>query len=430
MQRMRQRGVSNEFWFGHGRRRAGEYRPVRKRPAGLGAGARMTAMPVAAIEPAGDLWPLAYPRQTKVLMVLSALGAGGAERVATALGNYWVGHGADVTIASFEAADAPTYFPLDPGVKVKRLGDGAARQPFLQAVGRTLSRIKALSALIRAERPCVVVSFLTKINIISLLAAPPETPVIISERNNPDRQHFNLLWRMARGAVFPRAAAMVAMTQGAIDAYPAREAPNAVVIPNPVVIPASLSRRSDGRMLTAVGRLARQKRFDLLIESFGRMARDHPGWRLTIWGEGDERKSLEALRDRLGLKDKVLMPGVSADPASWLETADAFVLSSDFEGWGNVIAEAMAAGLPVVATDCDFGPRDMIEHEVSGLLVPVGDPAAFDAALSRLLTDELLRIRLGAAARSRAAAFSLPVLARRWEELIAAAMIARRGQAG
>ena len=379
-----------------------------------------------AVAPADTSTP-SMPAGTKLLIVLSALGAGGAERVVTALANHWRQRGVDVAIATFEAPGAKSFYPLHPGLRIHRLGLPAARLALGGAIAQAKDRIDALAALIRAERPAAVISFLTKINVVTLLAAPADVPVIVSERNNPAQQRFNAFWRAAQALTFPRAYALVAMTQGAVDAYPASQRPNATVIPNPVIIPERMERRSDGRTLTAVGRLTRQKRFDLLLDAFARIAGDHPAWRLMIWGEGEERAALEAQRDRQGLAGRVLMPGLTETPGAWLGSADAFVLASDFEGWGNVVAEAMAAGLPVVSTDCDFGPREMIEDGVSGLLVPHNDAAALARGLSRLLGDAALRARLGAAAKERAAAFALPLVAHRWETLIAAAIAAPRG---
>lgn len=374
-----------------------------------------------------DASPLAIPARTKILFVLSALGAGGAERVVTALCNYWCARGLDVAIATFEAPDRPSFYPLDPGIRVHRLDVAPAPQS-VAAARQTWLRVGALSALIRRKRPAVVISFLTKINVITLLAAPKDVPVIVSERNNPTLQSFNAFWRAAQALTFPRAYALVAMTQGAVDAYPASQRPNAAVIPNPVIIPERIERLSDGRTLTAVGRLTRQKRFDLLLDAFARIASDFSDWRLTIWGEGEERAALEAQRNRLGLAGRVSLPGLSETPGAWLKTADAFVLSSDFEGWGNVIAEAMAFGLPVLSTDCDFGPREMIKDGVSGLLVPHNDAAALAGGLARLVGDAALRARLGAAAKERAAAFALPPITQRWEALIAAAIAEQGGR--
>src|SRR3546814_10544152 len=105
--------------------------------------------------------------------------------------------------------------------------------------------------------------------------------------------------------------------------------------------------------MAAVGRLVPQKGFDRLLDAFSRIATDHPDWTLVIWGEGPDRAALEEQRRRLGLDGRVEMPGVSKQPGVWIEQSDLFILSSRFEGWGLVLGEAMAAGLPVISFDCD-----------------------------------------------------------------------------
>src|SRR4030095_11452194 len=110
------------------------------------------------------------------------------------------------------------------------------------------------------------------------------------------------------------------------------------------------------------------KGFDRLLQAFADIADAFPDWKLVIWGEGPERASLEAERERLGLRERAEMPGATARPGMWIETVDVFVLSSHFEGWGLVLLEAMAAGIPAVAFDCEWGPREIITHGVDGIV--------------------------------------------------------------
>ena len=122
------------------------------------------------------------------------------------------------------------------------------------------------------------------------------------------------------------------------------------------------------------------------------------------------------------------MPGVSSAPGRWIEEADAFVLSSRFEGWGLVLGEAMAAGLPSISFDCPFGPADMITHDHDGLLIEEGNIDAMANALSQLMGDSALRDRLGAQAKSAADRFAPEAIGAIWENTIRGALATARGQ--
>ena len=151
------------------------------------------------------------------------------------------------------------------------------------------------------------------------------------------------------------------MTEGARDFFPKDVQARTWIIPNPVDLPAEWRERRGSQLLVAVGRLETVKGFDLLLQAFSSIAPSFPDWNLVIWGEGRERAALEQLRNRLGLQNRVELPGVTEQPGMWIETADVFVLSSHYEGWPNALIEAMASGLPVVSYDCQWGPREMIQ---------------------------------------------------------------------
>lgn len=141
-----------------------------------------------------------------------------------------------------------------------------------------------------------------------------------------------------------------------------------------------------GPLILSVGTLKAVKRHDLLIRAFAQMSRRDAT--LCILGEGKERPRLQALVDALGLDERVLLPGYQSDPAPWYAYADLFVLSSDHEGFGNVIVEALEQGVPVVSTDCPSGPREILEGGKYGTLVPVGDAAALASAIDDALSRE------------------------------------------
>jgi glycosyltransferase involved in cell wall biosynthesis len=229
-----------------------------------------------------------------------------------------------------------------------------------------------------------------------------------------------------RQLLYGTAWCVVTPSRGVLESFPPRIRRRGRVIPNPVdLTPAATPRPGAGR-LVAVGRLVHQKGFDLLLPAFAKLAPDHPEWTLTIWGEGEQRAALEALGARLGLAERVQLPGVTEQPGQWVEEADVFVLSSRYESFGNVITEAMAAGLPVIAFDCPWGPGDIIRDGEDGLLVSPEDVDALAAAMRRLIVDADLRRRLGEKAATNVQRFARAAIIAQWDALVAEASGARR----
>lgn len=358
-------------------------------------------------------------QDARILFVLPSLGAGGSERVVTTLANHLAGQGHEIGIANFDASEVPPFYPLAKEVALFRLNLPAPSGGLPVQIRQTARRIKALEGVYRDFKPDAVISFLTKANVMSILAArKSRVPVIISERNNPILQKFNIFWRIARAYAYPKAFSFVTMTKGAAKYYPVGQRPRTTIIPNPVRLPEDWRDRRQGNNITAVGRLTVQKQFHLLIEAFSSIAPRFPSWNLTIWGEGDARDDLEELRSRLGLEDRISLPGLTERPGQWVETADILVLSSAYEGWPNVIVEAMAAKLPVISFDCEYGVSDMIDHGVSGLLVPPGDVAGLADAIASLLDGVNLRRNLAAQALKASERYKTDAIAGQWLRIV------------
>ncbi|QAY78032.1 glycosyltransferase family 4 protein [Sphingosinicella sp. BN140058] len=330
------------------------------------------------------------PGRRHIAIVTAGLGAGGAERVIAQISGSWAAVGDKVTVISFDRGEDRVYHGLPERVDVVKLG-----LPRQAGASGLIARIRALRSALRRLDPDVVVSFLTKINILTLIATIGlRVPVAVAERNNPERQDAHFLWRLTSSLVHARASLVICQTQGSVRCIPRTARRRVKVIPNPVS-PADFRPVSAGApVLVAVGRLTRQKGFDLLVDAFATIADAHPAWELHIWGEGPERAALAGRAAAVGLSSRILLRGLSAEPGSWLIHADAFVLSSRYEGFPNVLGEALAAGLPVVATNCDFGPSDLVRDGQNGLLVAPDDVASLAAGLDRLLGDEALRARL------------------------------------
>ncbi|WP_440658323.1 glycosyltransferase family 4 protein [Ensifer adhaerens] len=359
----------------------------------------------------------------RITIIVSALGAGGTEHVVSLVASHWARLGCAVTVITLEAPASEPYYKFDPRVAIERLDVPVQKASKLQAAWLVIRRLHRLRSVIRDSRPDFVLSFLTRTNVLTLLATRGlRFPVIVSERNNPAVQPFGPLWKWLQLRLYPRAFALVTMTKGALDYFSPEIRRLGRVIPNAINLPAGWENRRGNKMLTAVGRLTRQKGFDLLLEAFARIADTHPDWKLVIWGEGEARTELEAQRDALGLRDRVEMPGLTAKPGLWLETAEAFVLSSRYEGWGIVLLEAMAAGLPVVSFACDWGPTDMIADGEDGILVPNGDIAALADALSNLMADEALRARLAANAEANVRRYDAAHILSQWDVVALSAL--------
>lgn len=353
-----------------------------------------------------------------VMFVLPGISAGGSEHVVNNVASHLSALGWRVVVATFAETDATSFYPYPPEVTLRRMGIPPSRSRPLASIRDTAKRVASLRQVISDEKPSLLISFLTRTNILAILAATGMgVPVVVSERNNPALQSIGAPWRLLRRLLYPVAAGLVTMTKGARDYFPARVRARTWVIPNSVHRPTSLEPRREGRTLTAVGRLVPQKGFDLLIDAFAIVAPKHPDWQLLIWGEGPERAALEAQRDCLGLSGRVLMPGVTLGPGSWVGSADLFVLSSRYEGWGIVLLEAMVSGLPVVSFDCQWGPREMIEDGVDGLIVPREDSAALAATLDGLMGDAFRRERLGAAAVLSSRRFDPACILAQWESV-------------
>lgn len=355
----------------------------------------------------------------RVALVIANLGWGGAQKVMVTMANHWVEHGWRVTLISLDAEVVPSYFPIHPAVKVLHLGVFSPSPSALHALASNFRRLGVLRRAIGSCQADIVISFLSTTNVLTLLATRAlGVPVVVSERGDPARANLPKVWRLLRTLSYPGAYRLVAQTDTALACFPRAIRRRGVVVPNPVTLSRQVGA-SSRRTVVAVGHLVPLKGFDLLIEGFARCASAHPDWRLIIWGEGPERERLLALAQAHGIAQRLDLPGRSATPGAWLETAGIFVLASRHEGFPNVLVEAMAAGLSVIATDCPAGgPRAMISDGVDGMLVPNEDAAALARSLDRLMANEGARTTMGEAAARSAERFSLPRIMGQWTTLV------------
>lgn len=189
------------------------------------------------------------------------------------------------------------------------------------------------------------------------------------------------------------------------------------VIPNPATFVSGVTAPLTAHKIITTGRLEAQKNYASLIRAFRMVADKHPDWVLEIYGEGSQRKKLEALIKELRLDTSVLLKGYTSHVQAALAAASCFVLSSVFEGFGLVIVEAMAVGLPVISYACPCGPKDIISDGKDGFLIPVNDEKALAEKICYLMEHVEIRKEMGKAAQQKAKQYSIEHIVQQWMDL-------------
>lgn len=367
----------------------------------------------------------------KVLLLVSSMHAGGAERVAATLVNAWSDRGDTVTLVPTYSSKGTCFYPVSDAVSLIWLADRVGTRS--GGLWAAWQRLRELRKLILERKPDVVVSFLTNVNVAAILAmrglGKIDIPLIVCERTNPVAElTTGRVWRALRRLLYPRADMVTVQAEDTVAPF-ARAVPgikDMPVVPNPLppeLLDAPLVDTQAGvsrKRLLAMGRLVPAKQFDLLIDVFAQLAGEFTDWDLCIWGEGPDRDALQARIAAAGLADRVQLPGRTESPWDELSKGQAFVLSSAVEGFPNVLLESMALGLPCVAFDCPSGPREMTRDGQDAVLVPAGDREKLREGLRSLLSDAALRQTLGArAAESVRSRYALPAVLAKWDALFA-----------
>ena len=380
--------------------------------------------------------PAASGRAPRVTCVISALSVGGAEQILTALADRWAGMGWSVTILTFAGPTTGRFFRPDPRVEERQLNLLATSRSPLSAVPRNVGRLLQLRRAIATTQPDAVLSFMDRTNVLTLLATIGQPwPVIVAERSAPEVA-LGRAWSVLRRLAYPRAARVVVQTASAKTAMPSRLLSTLAVIPNPALDagsaepiggsldgprPVAGGPAEDGgsdRRIVALGRLVPAKGFDLLLRAFATVLAVEPAARLEIWGEGPDRSRLEELRRELRIEHAVELPGETRSPATALGRGCVFVLASRHEGFPNVLLEAMAQGIAVVAFDCRHGPAEIIRDGVDGTLVEAGDVTGLATAILAMLTDPARRARLGSRAVEVRERFALARIGPMWDAVL------------
>ncbi|MDD5216854.1 MAG: glycosyltransferase family 4 protein [Candidatus Omnitrophica bacterium] len=352
------------------------------------------------------------------------MSCGGAERVISKMANYYASKGSQVTLMRWTNSAHNSFYKIHPSVEMLSLDIGASSKNIFEGLRNNWKRIKTLNTAMRHVGPDVVISFQTVQNVISLLATRGlNIPIIVSERFDPSTEDLKYVWKILRQILYPSAFRVVVQTEAASCYFSNKVRRLVKVIPNPVEIETNVDEKSSAdpkthKNILAMGRLVSQKGFDMLIRAFSTIANKNPNWSLTIWGEGPLRLDLESLIYNLGLHERVHLPGLTDNVFREMHQADLFVLSSRYEGFPNVLLEAMACGLPVISFDCQSGPKELIQNKVNGILVTAGDVNALASEMDRLMTEESERRRLAMRAAEIKEQYSMKNIMKLWDDFL------------
>jgi len=328
----------------------------------------------------------------RLALFLPDLRGGGAERVIITLANHYAGR-TQVDLVLCRASGALLH---ERASEVSIIDLGARSEYY---------SLLPLANYLKRTRPNVLLSTLNvssfaAVAAVKLSGVPTRNVIRIANTISHERRGWvkkKIEQALVKG-LFPQASRLIAVSQGvAADfaRYAGIPADRIQVIYNPVIAQTLLDQAAepvdhpwfnppDLPVLLAVGRLTEQKNYPLLIKAFAALQPDIPS-RLLILGEGELRPALTRLAGALGIADRVDLPGYAPNPFAFMQKADCFVLSSDYEGLPNALIQAMACGCPVVSTDCPSGPREILRDGEYGHLTPVGDAAGLMDALKRCL---------------------------------------------
>lgn len=346
---------------------------------------------------------MAEQKNKKIVFHLNCLEQGGAERVVSNLANQFSLEGYEVLVATEWQGE--NEFALEKAVRRVHVGLRPEDEKKMRLFKIWL-RIKYLRRFLKEEKPDIAIAFAHKANYRMLTATiGMKLPVIISVRTDPVGHYDSLMDRIRIPLLFPRAAGCVFQTQGQKEFFPEYLQQKSRIILNPVNDKYLNVERPSKIEKTVVqsGRLVDFKNQPMLIRAFLKVHEKHPDYSLKIYGgdSGDgTREILEQIIRENRAEEFVKLMGGSDSLEKELPSASVYAFSSDWEGLPNALLEAMALGMPIVATDCPCGgPRTVMTHEENGLLVPIKDEDAMAKGICRLIEDRKLAERLGQNAR-------------------------------
>lgn len=345
----------------------------------------------------------------RIVFITGGMGKGGAERVISIIANEYALKGWNVDILML--LNNHVDYQLEESVNLIPMYNYNKSRYF-----QLPDWINSIRKFVIKNKPDCIVSFFARINIITLLACLGlNKKIVISERNDPKNDGRSVIIKYLTEFLYPFSKKIVFQTNWAQSCFSKRVQKKGIIIPNPIDVKAKAINSS--KKIVAVGRLIEQKNHILLINAFKEVHDDYPDYRLYIYGEGRLRGEIESLIKTLKLEDSVFLPGNIMDIHEKISDAEMFVLSSNFEGLSNALLEAMMMGLPCISTNC-AGSNEVINNEVNGLLVPIGDKQELTMAMKKLIVDKKLAHTISSEAKLDLTKYKAKNILAKWSSII------------
>ena len=322
----------------------------------------------------------------KICFLVPTMSSGGAERTVSYLADYGVKNGYEVDIVTLKD---DKFYDISNGVNYFTVDVGKQKSNIFSRFNQFLKRIKKYKAYLKENKPDLVFSILCTAVLYPKICNK-KIPVVTSERVNPiigrskgKRIYRNFMFKLADGMIF--------QTKAVQDFYKSKKI-TGVVIPNAVGNPIAYEFDSPAKerdkVITAVGRLSDQKDYHTMINAFEIVYEKYPEYSLNIYGKGPDEEILKSFVSTKKCKEAVHFCGVDKNAIRCVQKSKCYVMTSLFEGMPNALMEAMAVGTPCVSTNCDYGPAELIEDNVNGQLVDVGDVDAVANAILNYIENE------------------------------------------
>lgn len=351
----------------------------------------------------------------KIDFYISSLSSGGAEHVLTNLAGDFSEKGHDVSIVSYEKR--PQFYEVPASVRIVKY-DYKDKGKIKSLVLDFIATRKQL----KSSKADVAISFLSRCNLMLILASLfTKTKTIVCDRNNLLMKYPKYVFVVSCW-LYSLADAVCVQTNEIKKTYPKYLQKKMYVLENPLDFE-ELQAQLEGEFIEkentviSIGRLEKQKDFISLIKAFEIVAKSFPDWKLKIFGQGNRCEELQRLIDDLQLTQQVELCGVTCSPFLEMKKSKIFVLSSFYEGFPNVLCEAMHAALPCISTRCACGPSDLINNEENGYLVEIGDVSAMAEKMIGLIIDENLRNKVGSAAETGVERLERSIICEKWIQM-------------